>query len=73
VVDIHYFSDDRSLVILLFGGDIATVQLEGPDGGVGPVSLLVAGISSELISRLRLLEVSIVVSRLQRGRLMRNT
>jgi len=39
VVDIHYFSDDRSLVILLFGGDIATVQLEGPDGGVGPVSI----------------------------------
>jgi elongator complex protein 1 len=39
VVDIHYFSDDRSLVILLYGGDIATVQLEGPDGGVGPVCL----------------------------------
>ena len=37
VVDIHYFSDDRSLVILLYGGDIATVQLEGPDGGAGPV------------------------------------
>jgi len=38
VVDIHYFADDRSLVILLYGGDIATVQLDGPDGGVGPVS-----------------------------------
>lgn len=37
VVDIHYFSDDRSLVILLYGGDIATIQLEGPDGGAGPV------------------------------------
>ena len=37
VVDIHYFSDDRSLVILLYGGDIATIQLEGLDGGAGPV------------------------------------
>jgi elongator complex protein 1 len=24
---------------LLYGGDIATVQLEGPDGGPAPVSL----------------------------------
>lgn len=39
VVDVHYFADDRNLVILLYGGDIATVQLEGPDGGVGPVCL----------------------------------
>jgi elongator complex protein 1 len=38
VVDVHYFPDDRSLVILLYGGDIATVQLEGPDGRPAPVS-----------------------------------
>jgi elongator complex protein 1 len=38
VVDLHYLADERSLVVLLVGGDIATVQLEGPDGGVAPVS-----------------------------------
>lgn len=38
VVSARHFSSDRSLVLLLYGGDIATVQLDGPDGGVGPVS-----------------------------------
>lgn len=38
VVSARYFSSDRSLVVLLYGGDIATVQLDGLDGGVGPVS-----------------------------------
>lgn len=38
VVDVHYFAGDQSLVLLLYGGDIATLQIEGPDGGPGPVS-----------------------------------
>lgn len=28
-LDLHYFADDRSLVVILAGGDIATVQLAG--------------------------------------------
>lgn len=31
-VNLHYFPDDRTLVILLAGGDIATLQL-GNEGG----------------------------------------
>ena len=38
-LDLKYFADDRSLVILLAGGDIATLQLEGPEGDVAPVSM----------------------------------
>lgn len=37
-VDLHFMPDDKSLVILLAGGDIATLTLEGPDGGPAPVS-----------------------------------
>ncbi|WWD21132.1 hypothetical protein CI109_105613 [Kwoniella shandongensis] len=39
-LDLHYLPDDRSLVILLAGGDIATLLLEGPDGGVSPVEVV---------------------------------
>lgn len=37
-VDLHYFSDDRSLIVLLAGGDIAVLQLEHPSEGIAPVS-----------------------------------
>jgi elongator complex protein 1 len=40
VVDLKYLADERTLVVLLAGGDIATVNLEGPDGGVAPVSVM---------------------------------
>ncbi|WVW79282.1 hypothetical protein I302_101249 [Kwoniella bestiolae CBS 10118] len=39
-LDLHYLPDDRSLVILLAGGDIATLALEGEDGGVAPVEVV---------------------------------
>nr|XP_018259126.1 elongator complex protein 1 [Kwoniella dejecticola CBS 10117]OBR81284.1 elongator complex protein 1 [Kwoniella dejecticola CBS 10117] len=39
-LDIHYLPDDRTLVILLSGGDIATIALEGSDGGVAPVEIV---------------------------------
>ncbi|KAK8843352.1 hypothetical protein IAR55_007009 [Kwoniella newhampshirensis] len=39
-LDLHYLSDDRALVILSAGGDIATLALEGPDGGVSPVEVV---------------------------------
>ncbi|RSH95270.1 hypothetical protein EHS25_000356 [Saitozyma podzolica] len=40
VVDLKYLADERTLVVLLAGGDIATVNLEGPDGGVAPVEIV---------------------------------
>ncbi|WRT69010.1 uncharacterized protein IL334_005992 [Kwoniella shivajii] len=39
-LDLHYLPDDRSIVILLAGGDIATLSLEGSDGGVSPVEVV---------------------------------
>ncbi|WWC91266.1 uncharacterized protein L201_006209 [Kwoniella dendrophila CBS 6074] len=39
-LNLHYLPDDRSLVILLAGGDIATLALEGSDGGVAPVEVV---------------------------------
>ncbi|WVQ93259.1 hypothetical protein IAU59_000325 [Kwoniella sp. CBS 9459] len=39
-LDLHYLPDDRSLVIFLAGGDIATLALEGSDGGVAPVEVV---------------------------------
>ncbi|WVQ81518.1 hypothetical protein IAT38_003642 [Cryptococcus sp. DSM 104549] len=39
-LSLHYLSDDRVLVILLAGGDIATLSLEGPDGGPSPVEVV---------------------------------
>ncbi|OCF72658.1 elongator complex protein 1 [Kwoniella mangroviensis CBS 8886] len=39
-LDLHFLPDDRSLVILLAGGDIATLALEGEDGGVAPVEVV---------------------------------
>ncbi|WVR09089.1 hypothetical protein IAU60_006151 [Kwoniella sp. DSM 27419] len=39
-LDLHYLPDDRTLIILLAGGDIATLVLQGPDGGVTPVEVV---------------------------------
>ncbi|KAK4687641.1 elongator complex protein 1, partial [Tremellales sp. Uapishka_1] len=39
-VHLHYFPDDRSLVILMAGGDIATLILEGTDGDVAPIEVV---------------------------------
>ncbi|OCF35522.1 elongator complex protein 1 [Kwoniella heveanensis BCC8398] len=39
-LDLHYLPDDRSLVILLAGGDIATLALEGSDGSVAPIEIV---------------------------------
>lgn len=38
-LSLHYLADERSLVILLAGGDIATLALHSPDGSVAPVRL----------------------------------
>jgi len=32
VLDIHFFPENRSLVVVLAGGDIATIQLESTGG-----------------------------------------
>lgn len=32
VLDVHYFPENRSLVVILAGGDIATVQLDSASG-----------------------------------------
>lgn len=59
VVDLKYLADERTLVVLLAGGDIATVNLEGPDGGVAPVShMLVVGGASACATCRRLTDVA---------------
>lgn len=37
-LSLQYFADDRSVIVLLAGGDIAVLQLEDPNVGVVPVS-----------------------------------
>lgn len=37
-LSLQYFADDRSIIVLLAGGDIAVLQLEDPEVGVVPVS-----------------------------------
>lgn len=32
MLDVHFFPDDRSLVVILAGGDIATVQMDQANG-----------------------------------------
>lgn len=32
-IDVHYFPDDRSVIVLLAGGDIAVLQLDDPAQG----------------------------------------
>ncbi|KAE8543492.1 hypothetical protein D1P53_000206 [Cryptococcus gattii VGV] len=39
-LSLHYLADERSLVILLAGGDIATLALHGPDGSPAPVEVV---------------------------------
>ncbi|KAL0247662.1 hypothetical protein I308_103739 [Cryptococcus tetragattii IND107] len=39
-LSLHCLADERSLVILLAGGDIATLALHGPDGSVAPVEVV---------------------------------
>nr|XP_019009784.1 elongator complex protein 1 [Kwoniella pini CBS 10737]OCF48565.1 elongator complex protein 1 [Kwoniella pini CBS 10737] len=39
-LDIHYLPDDRTLIVLLAGGDIATLALEGSDGQISPVEIV---------------------------------
>ncbi|KIR40475.1 elongator complex protein 1 [Cryptococcus deuterogattii Ram5] len=39
-LSLHYLPDERSLVILLAGGDIATLALHGPDGSAAPVEVV---------------------------------
>ncbi|WVQ75470.1 hypothetical protein IAR50_005095 [Cryptococcus sp. DSM 104548] len=39
-LSLHYLADDRTLVILLAGGDIATLALEGPNGSPAPVEVV---------------------------------
>ncbi|WOO84954.1 Elongator complex protein 1 [Vanrija pseudolonga] len=40
VLDLHFFPDDRSLIVILAGGDIATLQIESIDGGIGPAEVV---------------------------------
>lgn len=40
IVDLHYFPDDRSLVIILAGGDIGTVKLDEAAGGRAEVDIV---------------------------------
>lgn len=40
VVDMHYFPDDRSLVIILAGGDIGTMRLDEGNGGMLEVEIV---------------------------------
>ncbi|KAL7421377.1 putative elongator complex protein 1 [Cryptotrichosporon argae] len=46
VHDIHYFPDDRSLVVLLHGGDIATLALSGRDLPIEVVGCVDGGIKA---------------------------
>ncbi|WVQ90021.1 hypothetical protein IAS59_003797 [Cryptococcus gattii] len=39
-LSLHYLADERSLVVLLAGGDIATLALHGPDGSPAPVEVV---------------------------------